>query len=420
MLYFICSIAEANAQHNIEATESITIDANQLELRRHLDAASSTFRRAQQTIRNAELLARTGTAIDTLQYNISKASGLQALSINNATSATSFGQYFDAPATVNVSGVDFYAWKDNTTGGLTQNITVQVYLAGIDSLPVGVPLATGIVSVDTAFGGGNLQVLKRRMVFDEPAEASGAFVVVLSNNSANPVNFVNSSYTNGDGDGEWLCNLQLGSSWMRSRDIVVGGVPFNADFLVEPHVAYDFFADFLMTPTENTGDNTVEVTSSSVTDWAIQNRMYNIAASLNQTELSYSFDFGDGSAIVNNANALHTYANGDTQQITLTDTIFGWTNTITNAITKQWPGTLSTDEAVLNDVFLSPNPTRTDFDILNLKDGNAYDILIYDVTGKVIYKGNETRFNTLQWKSGVYFVKVTKFEHGTIKRLIVL
>ena len=53
----------------------------------------------------------TTSCLDTIEYTLSKATSLNALSINNATSATALAQYFDAPQSISVEGFDFYAYK---------------------------------------------------------------------------------------------------------------------------------------------------------------------------------------------------------------------------------------------------------------------------------------------------------------------
>jgi len=91
---------------------------------------------------------------DTVLYTLQKATGLQVVSINNGLSAKAVSQYYNCPQPLTLSGVEFYAYKMDATGGISQNVTVEVYTAGVDSMPTGLPLVTTTVLVDTNFGGG--------------------------------------------------------------------------------------------------------------------------------------------------------------------------------------------------------------------------------------------------------------------------
>ena len=63
-------------------------------------------------ISNVVSITQTGTC-EVVQYALAKATGLRAININNATSATAFEQYVNAPQPITVYGVDFYAYKSN-------------------------------------------------------------------------------------------------------------------------------------------------------------------------------------------------------------------------------------------------------------------------------------------------------------------
>ena len=115
---------------------------------------------------------------DSLQYGLNKATGLQSLNINNATSAQAVSQYFDAPQAITISGVTFYAYKIDLTNGATMNATVSVFAAGADSMPTGLPLATASVLVDTTFAPGTLDVLQKDVSFAVPVTTSNPYVVV--------------------------------------------------------------------------------------------------------------------------------------------------------------------------------------------------------------------------------------------------
>jgi len=269
------------------------------------------------------IVKTTACGPDTNGYALAKATGLQALNVNNTTSAGAISQYFDAPQPMTVSGMSFYAWKADVTNGTTMTVNVQIYAAGADSMPTGTPLATTTVSVDTTFSPGSLAVLRKNATFTSPVTVSVPYVMVLSNPSATPMSVVFNSWNAADGAQEWLSSAQLGPTWTRSYNLNIGGTLFDADCLFEPHTSYALTASFLVDdPCFATG-LTLNFTNGSSA--VVGNRMYNVAAFQNLTNLSYNWNYGDGSLPENTIDATHTYAAAGTYTVTLTDTLYGWT-----------------------------------------------------------------------------------------------
>lgn len=275
---------------------------------------------------------------DTVLYTTAKATGYSALNINNATSAQAAAQYFNAPQPITISGADFYAYKIDATGGITTNVTVAIYAAGIDSMPTGTALATALVSVDTTFGGGNLNVLEKTATFT-PVTVTGPYVILFGNYSANGVGLIFNDYNTADGANEWLCGIDISGSWYRPYNVNVGGVPFNADMIVHPHVSYELNANFTTSDPCMASGPTINFTNTSSP--VFEDRMYNQLAFLSLTDLSYTWDFGDGSPTVNQTDPVHAYASVGTYSVTLTDSIFGWTTSCTADTTKAFGETVA-------------------------------------------------------------------------------
>lgn len=270
---------------------------------------------------------------DSVLYALQKATGLQTISVNSATSAQALSQYFDCPQAITVNGASFYAYKADATGGITMNAIVELYLAGADSLPTGAPLASATVLIDTTFGGGLLSVLIKHASFT-PVTMSQPYCMVVSNPTPTNMVSVVSDYTAvpADGAGEWLAGADLFGTWTHSYDLNVGGITFDADLLVEPHVEYDLTAGFSQSPSciGNSGTGTFTNTSSPI----VGNRMYSVAAFLGIEAVQYTWNFGDGSASVNAIDTSHTYGGAAPWTVTLVDTLFGWTSTCTDFVAQ--------------------------------------------------------------------------------------
>jgi uncharacterized repeat protein (TIGR01451 family) len=258
---------------------------------------------------------------DTIEYPFFKTTGLRALSINNSTSASAASQYYDTPQPLTISGFEFYAWSTSApTSNTIVPVTCEVYLAGPDSIPTGIPLASIVVQVDTVFGGGSLAVIRKTATFNTPIVVTAPYVVVLTNNSSNNIAVVCNDYAAlpADGGNEWLSSVVLANNWIRSYDIIVGGNFFDADWLIHPFVSYDLDADFTFLETG------LNVDFMNAVPPVINNRMYNQAAAQGNTDLSHEWDFGDMSMLVNEESPSHLYGAQGPYNVTLTETVFGW------------------------------------------------------------------------------------------------
>lgn len=266
---------------------------------------------------------------DTVEYTVAKATGLSVINVNSATSAQAVSQYFNCPQPITISGLEFFAYKLDATGGTSLNATVSVYAASPDSMPTGAPLATTTVPVDTNFGGGTLADLSKIVNFT-PITVTIPYVIVVGNSSPNGIGLVSNSYQAAPADGaqEWLSSADLFGTWTRSYDLVLGGTPYDADALFYPFVSYTLDAEFTQSADCFSGGPTINFTNTSSP--IVGDRMYSVAAYLGLERLSYTWDFGDG----NGGNAIDTfnvYAN-TTQSYTvmLTDTLFGWRTNCTD------------------------------------------------------------------------------------------
>jgi Secretion system C-terminal sorting domain/PKD domain len=261
---------------------------------------------------------------DTLLYNQAKSTGAQGISINNATSAYAFCQYFDAPQDITVYGAQFVAYKPDNVSGDTIQVTVSLYNASADSLPWGAALATITTPVDINNWGFNFDLMRKTAIFNSPVVMNTPYIIAVINNSATPITMYSSDYNAGDGLGENLGSARIGFNWVRGYDVNVGGNPFDADMFFYPIVSYDLDAEFLIDPNCDLLAGTVNTTNWSSP--VLFNRFYSSEAFAGTAGSQSTWDWGDASPLESGMNPSHTYGAG-VFDVILTDTLIGWGST---------------------------------------------------------------------------------------------
>ncbi len=270
--------------------------------------------------------------VDTVQYPMAKTITPSSVTINVATSADKVSQYYDAPQPITVFGFDWYGWQSSGNAGVV-NITCAIYLAGPDSLPTGSPLASVVIPVDSTFGLGSLPEIMKTATFPTPVTVNAPYVLSIETPSTTDVAVVFNDWTAGDGQQEWLGSASInGVGWLHGYELVVGGVIFDSDLLAEPHVSYNLTADFNATPICLSNPPTT-VTFTDNSSAIMGNRMYNRAAYIGAPEVSYTYNYGDGSPNENVINPTHVFNTNGPFTTTLTDTLFGWSVTCVETAT---------------------------------------------------------------------------------------
>jgi len=189
----------------------------------------------------------TQCASDTVTFPSYSAS---AYNLINANSTLSFGQYYDAPQDITISGYRFYAVLpyDTTTGRITGHVTCSIYEAGQDSLPTGNPLRSKSVQIDTVQGTLFLNRMEHDVVFDSAITMNKGYVLVLSVDTAGyNISTVSNSWANGDGELRNLSCAYLNGKWYRGLSLNVSGTPFDCHMQFYPFVSYKFATDFNVT-----------------------------------------------------------------------------------------------------------------------------------------------------------------------------
>jgi hypothetical protein len=196
-------------------------------------------------------------------------------------------------------------------------------------------------------------------------------------------------------------------------------------------------------PVTSTGTYSVTVTGAcGVADDAIVVESGNSTAAFNTTPswltaqfsntslnaTTYSWDFGDGSALSTDMNPTHLYAVTGTYTVCLTATGECGPNTTcdNNVFVSDHIGI--GENSASNVVNIYPNPASSDLTIaVEGVEGNSLNIEISNVAGQVVLTRQLNDFNGSAkenvdingLKEGVYFVKIFSSEMTTTKRLVV-
>ncbi len=296
--------------------------AQQLQVTPATIANDQVTRRVWSSTSSGSLGKTSSCNVDTIGYTSYKTSAFQALAMNNTTSGNTFAQWYPAPQTLTISGFDFYAWQSLGTSAVVP-ITCRIYNASIiDSLPTGAALATVVVNVDSTFGTGLLSTLRKRAIFATPVTVTGPYVITVENQSGNTVSVISNNWTVANGRSEWLSSVKIGTNFIRSYAINVGGTIFNADFILQPYVTYSLTSDFTSSPLCNQGGNqmTFTNTSSAVNFSAF----YNTRAYFNNVLFSFIWDYGDTSGTFYSLNGTRSYNHRVAYNVSLKDSIWGY------------------------------------------------------------------------------------------------
>lgn len=189
----------------------------------------------------------TQCAPDTVTFPSYSATGYSLINANNTLS---FGQFYDAPQDITISGFRFFATLpyDTTTGKTSGYVTCSVYEAGQDSLPTGNPLISKAVRIDTTMGTLFLSRIQHDVVFDSAITVNKAYVLVVSVDTAGyNVSVLSNSWTNGDGEQYNFHCAMLNGRWYRGLSLSVNQVSFDCHMQFYPFVSYSFATDFNIT-----------------------------------------------------------------------------------------------------------------------------------------------------------------------------
>lgn len=200
---------------------------------------------------------------DTSYFANIASTGYSSLLVSNTLA---FGQFYDAPQEITVSGFRFYAYLPYDTVRKVKStyIKCSVYEAGGDSLPTGSPLASEIVKIDTVQGNLLLTRIQHDVFFSTPVKTTKNYILTIECDSSqfSRPGLVTNSWANGDGEGRNINCARLQSQWYRGLTLNVGGVTFDCHVQLYPFVKYKFGTDFTHNQDCYTTVDTLRMTNS--------------------------------------------------------------------------------------------------------------------------------------------------------------
>jgi hypothetical protein len=157
------------------------------------------------------------------------------------------GQFYNAPTKITVSGFRFYGYflYDSLTGVTNTTVSCNIYRAGPDSLPMGPPISSVDLNLDTVGGTLTIPKIQHDIAFNTPIVCDFPYIITVETDSMiSKPNIISNSWQSADGEGRNLASAQVSGIWYRCLDLNVSGTTFNAHMQLYPFVKYDFGTDF--------------------------------------------------------------------------------------------------------------------------------------------------------------------------------
>ncbi len=261
--------------------------------------------------------------VDTVQYPLYKSSSLLVVTVSKGRS---LGQMYSCPKPLVLSGFTFYAFvvPSNPPTYRSMNMICNVYKAGADSLPRGLPLRSDTIFVDTTFGNGKISFMMKRAEFAPITLDSNYVLTVETDSGTLSAGIVTNNYQNGDGRRENLNCGSISGLWYKGRNLNVGGIPFNCDILLHPYVKYKFGTDFTIKSNCYNINDSVKFINGAAANMA-GSRMYNLYMTLQNGMYSYFSHLWDAGNNMGNTYSIDhkiQYSSKQNYQIRLISTVY--------------------------------------------------------------------------------------------------
>lgn len=266
--------------------------------------------------------------VDTVLYTLNKTSNNETkILYSDGSYSSRAGQFYRASSSVpiTVHGFKFYAYAYDPLGGSpTISVDCELFNVGSDSLPTGSALASTSVSV---LPGSSTQ--EYLAMFATPVVMNQNYAVVISNSNTEWLIFTSNDEDTNDGAGEELSMsyYEPAGQWKKNMELWALG---DFDFHIFPLVTYNIDAKFTG-PTTGCVGIPVNWSNTSSGPWNLD--MYH-QSKANGDPLSYHWDYGNGNTDAYLKNGTNTYNAVGLYNVTMTDTLFGWTSFCFDDVTE--------------------------------------------------------------------------------------
>lgn len=273
-------------------------------------------------------LRTTNCAVDTVYYTAAKTT-TQKIKIlyKDGTYASSYGQRFSCGQSIDIIGFKWYGYSHDPSGLTNPIINVDCSIYNVSGgLPTGAPLATTTIVVDS-----NSANAERNITFATPVTVTSSYAVVVTNSQPEYLYVLSNDENVMDGAGEGLsfCYYEPGSDWF--KNLTLWGLG-DFDLLFHPIVDYTINTDFDM-PAGNQACVGDAITFTNNSSWVLYSKFYSSAVQSGGSP-SWHWDYGDGNTDNYQEHGTNMYASSGTYNITLSDTIFGWTMMCEESLTQ--------------------------------------------------------------------------------------
>lgn len=269
----------------------------------------------------------TPCSTDTIEYARYNATGFYVVTGN---SGRGLAQFYGAPQKLTISGATFYAYiSSNPPTPLTSKVYVNLYKAGSDSLPSGSPLRSDTITLDSTFGNGLLTNIVKHASFT-PITISYDYIIAVETdvNDTLSMGIVANDWANNNGKGRSFNAGSINGTWYRGRNLNVGGVAFDCDILINPHVKYDLATDFEITNQCFKPGTTVNFKNKNKNS-VVSSIFYNYRAFYNQEMFSHIWNYDvDGSPFSGSyaIDGQSVYSQNKPYTVRLATQLLQWTN----------------------------------------------------------------------------------------------
>ncbi|MFT4752975.1 MAG: hypothetical protein ACI85Q_000511 [Salibacteraceae bacterium] len=352
----------------------------------------------------------TSTCIDTVDYAVYRAlNGSNQITYfavpakDDMTENKGVGLFFPnaGSQSITMSGFEFLA-NGLRADGLPSQTVVSVYAAGADSLPMGAPLTTQTISLDT--NSVTFTDIYNAHTFTPIILTTGFVVTVEAGTPIDSVLVWTGGVLSGSFDGYPTSYLSNGT-WARPQasDQIGGVIP-----RFHPIISYDAVNTLAASITKLTGPT--DVVTFTSTSPAIGSSVLAFTGLL-QDDNTTALNFGDGSGVLNASTSEdHTYSVfTDDFTVTLTDSIQLYQSNVgfcviteTVLIEKAWT-------VGINDVSGAEITAYVSNDVIRVENAEGL-ATVYSITGQVVLQafvsGTNSTIDISGLQGGIYILSV--------------